>query len=196
MTPPNAQGKLTSSPLYLVGVGMRRKNFWIVDVDVYMAGFLLSKPAEQRARKWRTAEQEARISLSDVLFDFNDSKANGTAKAMVSLKFVRSVTTAQVVEGFNDAFHDLDPAEVGRFKEALNTSVGLKGVQKGEEVAFIFMNGGGLCITVHGQVQQLVQSPLVEKRLLAVYMDPKYTVSKELMDSTLQNLAAETEVNR
>jgi hypothetical protein len=186
---PNAAGQVSDTTLYLVGVGMRKKSFWVVEVDVYMTGFSLSKPAELHARQWRTEDPNSSKTLAAVIHDFDDKKAKDTPKACVSLNFVRSVTTPQIVEAFNDAFHDLDPVEVAKFKSALNDSVGLNGMNKGEVVCFVFMNGGGILFTVHGHSKQIIRSEVLEKRMLEVYMDPKYTVSKQLLESTLQNLA-------
>jgi hypothetical protein len=168
---------------------MRKKSFWVVEVDVYMTGFSLSKPTELHARQWRTEDPNSSKTLAAVIHDFDDKKAKGAPKACVSLNFVRSVTTPQIVEAFNDAFHDLDPVEVAKFKSALNDSVGLNGMNKGEVVCFVFMNGGGILFTVHGHSKQIIRSEVLEKRMLEVYMDPKYTVSKQLLESTLQNLA-------
>jgi hypothetical protein len=46
-----------SVPLDLAGVGMRRKNFYVVAVDVYMAGLNLSKEGLTLAKAWKSANQ-------------------------------------------------------------------------------------------------------------------------------------------
>eukprot|EP01032_Pedospumella_encystans_P016394 gene16394-18710_t len=48
--------------LNLAGVGMRRKNFYIAEVDVYLVGINLSNKALKRAQEW-SATRKAEITL-------------------------------------------------------------------------------------------------------------------------------------
>lgn len=189
---PNSVGASTNNSLFLQGVGMRRKALLgFLEVDVYLTGFSLSNTAAQRARVWQKTEREGGVvTLADAINGFNDGKANGTAKSLISLKFVRNVTTSQIVEAFNDSFKDLDPAEVAKFKAALTKSVGEHGMKNGEVVGFFWMNGGGLCISVNDSIREIIFSSTLEKRLLEVYVDPTRRVSPLLLQSIYDNLAA------
>ena len=171
---------------------MRRKAILgFLEVDVYLTGFSLSTSALQRARIWQQVERESgSVTLADAINGFNDAKSNGSSKSSISLKFVRNVTTAQIVEAFNDSFKDLDPVEVSKFKEALQKSVGENGMKNGEIVAFFWLNGGGLCISINDSIREMIVSPTLEKRLLEVYVDPTRRVSPLLLQSILDNLAA------
>lgn len=77
-------------PMTLVAAGMRRKNFYIVEVDVYKTGLNLTPGAVQRAK----AAFSSNASLSDAI------KANEVAgswpECAIVLKFVRGVTAQQV----------------------------------------------------------------------------------------------------
>jgi len=165
-----------NTSLMLAGVGMRRKNLWVVEVDVYLAALNLSKEA------FTAAKQAQGANLSDALLAY-DGKPADDPRAAVTLKFVRDVTTAQIVEAFNDAFVGLEPKDVELFKAALGASVGDKGINVGEQIGFFWLNSEHLVITKNGVVEQKILSPKVGKCLLGVYLDPAKAVSKELIDS-------------
>ncbi len=177
---PNKNGTYSTFPLHLVGVGMRRKNLFVVEVDVYMTGLGLSKSAVKNAQAWKKASNQS-SSLADVVV--NTIENNGNPIAYVPLRFVRDVTTSQIVEAFNDAFKGIDPNEIAIFKVSLGKTVGSDGMKTGETVNFFWMDGGGLMITKDGKPPQTLRSDVLEKRLLEVYVDPKICVSRELVAS-------------
>ena len=163
--------------LYLTAVGMRKKRILFVDVDIYLVGLSLSKAYTEKAKKWIVDE----TSLSEILFAEDSVKTADHSNIAVNLKFVRSVTTHQIVEAFNDSFRDCNPISVQHFKTALNLSLGADGMKQGEEVIFVWHNGGGLSIVVNGATKEFISDREIEKRLLEVYIDPKRTVSPELV---------------
>jgi hypothetical protein len=57
-----------SSPLLLVGVGMRKKTVLFIDVDVYLIAINISASELRRAKYWNNTAKE---SLSDVLLTEN-----------------------------------------------------------------------------------------------------------------------------
>lgn len=179
-------------PLFLAGVGMRRKNLYLFEVDVYLCGFNLSKPALGVAQAWSKANKAGTAStgLADELVDSKASSglASGSTSIHITLNMVRHVLTNQIVEAFNDAFVGLEASEVAIFKEALRLAVGPTGILDKENIGFSWLAGGGMAITRNGEVKAVVQSAVVEKRLLEVYVNPKLAVSKELLDSISANV--------
>lgn len=181
--PPNILGK-ASQPLYLTGVGMRRKNFYIVEVDVYLTALCLSPPALERGRL--AAHQHK--SLAEEILSAPRTQSGGIPEAAVILKFVRNVTTNQIVEAFNDAFVGCDQASIDQFKNLLRDSIGLDGMPKGNEIVFCWLQGGGLAVSKNGICGEVMKSPEIEKRLLEVYVDPSRAVSPQLVESIQGNL--------
>jgi hypothetical protein len=126
--------------LILSGVGMRRKNFYIVEVDVYQTALNLSTNSLAAAKKCMMKGAQS-CALGDDLIQAIASAGKGTPGANVILKFVREVTKSQVVEAFNDAFVGLAADEINGFKAELALNVGDAGVKVGEEIAFQWING-------------------------------------------------------
>ena len=62
---------LNSPPLLLVGVGMRKKTFLFIDVDVYLIAINISSNELRRAKFWNNTAKE---SLSDVLLAENSQE--------------------------------------------------------------------------------------------------------------------------
>jgi len=70
----------------------------------------------------------------------------------IPLKFVKFVTTTQVVEAFNDAFVGCSEDGIKDFKETLRTVMGAKGTIVGDEIVFYWLQGGGLAIGMNGKI--------------------------------------------
>lgn len=171
-----------NTKLTLSGVGMRRKNFYIVEVDVYRVGLYFSSEAQKLAKNAFTSSG----SVSEAIFEGHITRhSNGISPPMVStnLRFVRQVTTAQVVEAFNDAFVGCNADSVGKFKSILRESIGENGMKVGEEIMFFWLKDGGLAFEKGGKLSDVINDTEVEKRLLEVYVDPKRSVSPELVKS-------------
>ena len=110
---------------------------------------------------------------------------NGGCKASVTLRFVRDVGKEKIVEAFNDAFNELDKADVKAFKIALGNTLGNSGLKAGEEIAF-YWTSDGIVITKNnalGEKFKSASNDAVERRLLEVYVDPRRAVSPELIKS-------------
>lgn len=172
-----------TNPLYLAGVGMRRKNLYVVDVDVYLVGINVSASSLGKAREWKVSTANNK-SLTDALLDNNNTKEK--TKVGATLRFVRGVTSSQIVEAFNDAFSDLSVADIAAFKQSMR-EVLTDGVKQGEEFQFYWMADGSLLISKDRKIAT-VQSTAISKRLLEVYVEPNRTVSKELADCVLTHL--------
>jgi len=177
----------SSSSLSLSGVGMRRKNLYIMEVDVYLAALNLSPEALLISQKIFASDPNA--SIAEAIM----TPVNGSGcKAAVTLRFVRDVAKDKIVEAFNDAFNELNQNDVKTFKTALGNTLGDAGLKKGEEIAF-FWTSDGIVITKNNNVGNKFKSAsgdAVERRLLEVYVDPRRAVSPELIKSIKEQLIA------
>ncbi len=180
-------GPKKTTPLSLAGVGMRRKNLYIMEVDVYLVGFYMGKDAIAAAKKWSAAQGSLQETLITDAF-----AGKGDPMAAVTLKFVRGVGQDAIVEAFNEAFKGLDPEAIVCFKEATKKAIGEKGMKEGEEFSFFwFGDSNGLVVAKNGAaIEQVPNTKAVkelEKRLLGVYLDNKTSVSPELVKSVTDN---------
>ena len=169
--------------LPLAGVGMRKKNFYIVAVDVYMAALNLSPKALENAKKTKGSGEE---SVEAIL---QGTKGNiPQPAATVVLRFVRDVDRKKVSDAFNDAFAGISPERIDNFGKQLSAAVGEAGMKKGEEVMFVWLEGGGMKFIKNGVVGGEVNDAEIERRLLGVYIDPARTVSPELLQCFNDNI--------
>ena len=92
------------NPLILAAVGMRRKNFYIVEVDVYLVGISISPSLVKKAQQCAAISVDE-SSVVDCLM-VRDSKATNSKATRVAatLRMVRGVTTSQIVDAFNESF--------------------------------------------------------------------------------------------
>jgi hypothetical protein len=178
--PPNNR---LPTPLYLAGVGMRRKNLYVVEVDVYMIGLNISEPALNNANKWKIDNNGE--SLTDALL-----KGEGQLRVSCTLKFQREIGNASFVEAFTSAFAGCkDVDAVTKFKKVLGECVGA-GVKKDDELVFYWLGSTDIAISKNGSVPTIcsLQSKEVVGRLLDVYIDPSRAVSKELSTCVADHL--------
>ena len=106
---PVALGCKDASSMSVAGSGMRRKNLYVMEVDVYMIQFYVDGDALKCVDAWKKGGGES--SLSDALIKGNVGK-NNSPIAAVNCKFVRDVGKDKVVEAFNEAFKGCDPEAV------------------------------------------------------------------------------------
>jgi hypothetical protein len=180
--------------LLLSGVGMRRKNFYIVEVDVYLLGINLSSSALNKGKEWSRLENPT-VSLSEALLQKNklpvlsvkdkkvaDHKSNDVNIAL-TLRFARNITKDQFIDAFNEAFIGCSPANVEIFKTSLGKIVDHTGVKQGEELYFYWLENGDFTVARNGVMGDTFNIDEINKRLLEVYIDPKRTVSPQLSTS-------------
>jgi hypothetical protein len=179
----------SSNPIYLVGVGMRRKYLIIAEFDVYLVGLGLSKDSMQKAVEWVKTPEESRKPLSSyVLPKKGLSSQPKTIKAGVMLQMVRGATKQQFVEAFREAFAGVNVEHFNNFQPLLESCMGDKGMQAKDEMGFFFMNDGSLILAKNGEVKGSITIPEINERLFDIYSDPKRAVSKELTTSISNNL--------
>lgn len=180
----------STNGLKLSGVGMRRKNFYIVEVDVYQTALNLSANALAASQNCMKQGADKCMLADDLSRSIKMPSNKPNAEATVTLKFVRNVTKPQVVDAFNEAFAGLEASEIAGFKNELARNVGEDGCKVGEEIVFQWIGGGGLAITRGGEQAggSCYRSDGIEKRLLEVYVDKKRTVSPELVKCIEENI--------
>ena len=94
----------TKTPMALAATGMRRKNFYITEVDVYQVGMYVSNESLKTSKQWINTDKSAPLVDSlTVPSKSLKSKTNGP-RIMMSLKFVRNVSNDKITEAFNEAF--------------------------------------------------------------------------------------------
>lgn len=184
LTPPGG----STSSLYLSGVGMRRKNLYITEVDVYLCGLNLSPVALKNVQA--LPKDALAAELAGAILKRNSSKVaeKNPFRASVTLRFVRSVGKDKVVDAFNDAFKGCSSEAVSAFTAALGTAVGKDGMTVGDTLIFYWNENGGLTLAKNGVVCDSLQSPEVEQRLLQVYVDPTRAISQEFLKSIQDNV--------
>ena len=183
---PHRDGKLKSNTLYFSGTGIRKKRIVMIDVHVYSIDLSLGKDALKDAKAWSANSDKTLVAT---VFDNVQQKQDGHSAIAINLKFLRVVSTTQIVEAFNDSFKGLDTALTNKFKDQLREAVGPNGFATGNTLEFFWLNGGGLVISVQGDIKGIFFGKEIEKRLLEVYIDSQRTVSPELVTSLTGHLS-------
>ena len=70
----------------------------------------------------------------------------------------------------------------------MNKANALGTINKGEELAFVWLENQSLAIAHQGKLTEILNAPDLAKRLLNVYLDPKRAVSPELVNSLGANI--------
>jgi hypothetical protein len=161
--------------LTLAAVGMRRKNLYVVEVDIYMIGISLSDQTIKSAKEWAASDNES--SLADYIFPSGPS--NTDVKIAATLRFARGVTRQQFIDAFDDAFKGLPKEMIDDWKAQMSTSI-TGNVEKDDEIIFYWLDNGEVLFTKNGKVGQSLKYNTLNKRLLEVYIDPARAVSKEV----------------
>lgn len=181
---------MKSDNMKLSGVGIRRKNLYVVEVDVYTVGIYLSEAALKTAKRSKSHDAELNALAAD-LSNHNKApvKLHHEPQVAAKLSFLRDVGQSSIVEAFNDAFKGCNPEAVAAFKKAYGEAVGPNGLKKGESCTFYWMSGqGGLFVESRGIVTPLAKSQELEQKLLNVYLNPGAAVSPELVSCLKNNI--------
>lgn len=164
---------------------MRRKNLYLVDIDVYLASLSLSPNAIQRSKEWY--EKKDSNSVADVIIGTSEGGNIPQPIAIVTLRFQREVDSKTFVLGFNDVFSGLPSDQLSIFHQQLKASIG-DGAKKGDDISLVFMEGGSVKFVKNGIVGETFSNSVFEKRLLEAYVDSKRAVSPELVKSVEENI--------
>mmetsp|Transcript_13858 Transcript_13858/g.23115 ORF Transcript_13858/g.23115 Transcript_13858/m.23115 type:complete len:238 (-) Transcript_13858:208-921(-) len=139
-----------SSALDIIAAGMRRKNLFVMEVDVYTVGIYASIAMDTMLKQQRQEQQKT---------DFSSSSAEEEASFGILLHFVRAVGKNKMVDALVEAMTSPDTdspqytAALGEFSNILTTSIKESGMDKGGEIAFTFygQTGSELAVVLNGQ---------------------------------------------
>ena len=164
--------------LTLAGVGMRRKNLYITEVDVYMIGINLSDKALKQAKEWN-ATLKGQCTLVDHI---SPGKAAVPTEVKVSatLRFCRHITKDQFLTAFEEAFKGLSAEAINDFKSVMGKSIVTGAVTQTDSLVLYWLDNGEVLFALNGVFGEPLTNLELNKRLLEVYIDPTRTVSKEL----------------
>ena len=156
----------------------------VLEVDVYLIGLSLSPTALGAAKLWKFREKSC-DPLAEILLQKQTPRSSGDDNeifASVSLKFMRSVTKAQMVQAFQEALLGCDKDATAEFNDALDRCIDReKGLQKGDVLNFDWTSGGGFVVSSDQHVSRVILDVGLAKRLLEVYVDDSRTVSVDLI---------------
>lgn len=166
---------------------MRRKNFYVVDVDVYLIGISMADGTLKVAKQWKS--RSGGKSLVDSLFDSYNLLSTSPSKVTLSatLRFCRGATAAQFLNAFEDAFKGCDQVAVEEFKTVFSELI-TAGIKEKDEFVLYWLDNGDVLVSMNGQLGNVLPNKVLNKRLLEIYIDPKRTVSPELLHSLEHNL--------
>ena len=166
--------------LNLAGVGMRRKNFYIAEVDVYLVGINLSNKALKRAQEWSATRKEEITLVGYLTQDSAGKKVPTDVAISATLRFCRTITREQFLGAFDDSFKGCSPDAVSTFKERVGKVMASGSLTQKDEAGMYWLDNGDFIFSVNGELSERLTNTELNKRLLEVYLDPTRTVSKEL----------------
>eukprot|EP01041_Mallomonas_annulata_P002679 gene2679-5272_t len=164
------------SQLDLVAAGMRRKNLFVVEVDIYIVGVYLSR------QKQDAILQDLEQSKP---FDLVSNLNEDDISLVLLLRFVRGIGAPRVVDAIVNALsgsgEEYNTALVS-FKNILLGALGINGLEKGEEIIFAFRGTEDLGIIAKGTFGGWVKNDKLRRRLADIYTGPK-AVAPEVTDT-------------
>lgn len=193
---PSISGFQSSTPLYLLGTGIRKKNLYLVELDIYRIGVVVPASGFTKVGEWI---KNPTLPLSHYLLkkDAAPTKSQdpNPIRLGLLLKFCRSVGKDLFVDAFRSAFQGIDAAAFDLFKVALERTMGADGLKTGEEMQFYFLEDGEIILTKNGAIGGRVNVEALTVRLLDVYTESSRAVSKELCDNLNQFAPSVVQMN-
>lgn len=180
------QGESDSNSLSLTAAGIRRKNLFIVEVDVYRVGVYLSAAKDAQLLQ-SPSQQPVHVTISQPV--------QQEVTLGIVLHFLRSVTAKQVVDAIVEALVDPQASAdyqtaLKHFQTALLEAIGQgKGLGQAEEIVFLFHGSDSLSFSVRGQAWKTIANGPLRQRLAEVYTGPK-AVAKEVYQALVKRYEA------
>jgi len=173
-TIPKTKVVLASKPYSLIASGMRKKNLFVVNVDVYHVGIYASPSLENTIKSNIKANKDFGLA----------SKTGDEVSLSIYLKFVRDVTTDKIVQAFQEGLSTSvsDKTALNSFTSILLKKIGSKGASKDDTIEFIFKgrNNDEVGILVRDdKVPEIVKSAALRERLIDIYAG-KETIVPEI----------------
>eukprot|EP01039_Chlorochromonas_danica_P010533 gene10533-11670_t len=164
------EGESNPQSLSLTAAGIRRKNLFIVEVDVYRVGVYLSEAKDAQLLQ-SSSQQPVHVTISQPV--------QQEVTLGIVLHFLRSVTAKQVVDAIVEALVDPQAAvdyqtALKHFQTSLLEAIGQgKGLSQAEEIVFLFHGTDRLSFSVRGQAWNSLANGPLRQRLAEIYTGPK-----------------------
>ena len=158
-------------PITLVSAGMRRKNLFVVEVDVYSVGIYLSAQKEKDVSASVVKSNEFKLA--------EPVKNDDGVSVAIVLNFVRDVATNKVVDAIVEALSasadEVFTSVLGNFKTLLVSGIGAGGVKKNDDNEFSLRGkqGTNFEISYRGKVLGTISSSLLREKIVAIYTGSK-----------------------
>lgn len=168
---------------------MRRKNLYVVEVDIYQVGLALSESSLDKAASWTQNQQSSILSqhvLSNPVAPTNPEAKH--PRGAILIRFVRAITKQQFVEAFRESFQGVDTKDFDALSAVLDGVFDDK-IGIGSEFGFFWLNDGEVVFLKGNEVAGRIKNENISTRLFDVYTDPKRAVSKTLQSSFEANVA-------
>lgn len=175
--------------MVLVGAGMRRKNLYVVEVDIYQVGLALSEASIQKSASWSQNQQSSILSQSLLADPVSSTHPEAKfPRCAILIRFVRAITKQQFVDAFRESFQGIDTQDFDALSSVLNHVFDDK-IGIGSEFQFHWLNDGEVVFVKGTEVAGRIKNAAIAARLLDVYSDPKRAVSKTLQSSIETNFS-------
>ena len=153
-----------SKPYSLIASGMRKKNLFVVNVDVYHVGIYASPLLENTIKSNIQANKDFGLA----------SKTSDDISCSIYIKFVRSVTTDKIVQAFQEGLSQSvsDKSALNSFTSILLKKIGSKGASTSDTIEFIFKGRSdevGILVRDDKTIDY-VKSAALRERLLDIYV--------------------------
>lgn len=161
--------------LQLSSAGMRRKNLFVVDVDVYSVGLYLSPEKQVKLKSNPTGKLIEALVSGDV---------DDAIHLCLVLKFVRDVKSSLVVDAIASALSskgDSYSHALSSFKSILLKSLGA-GASKGDSIHFYSKSNSSIGIASKNVFGDWIENKELHDRLIAIYLGSA-SVAPELVDN-------------
>ena len=148
--------------LVLNGMGLREATF--LDIDVYVAG----------------------LYIENVSSDPATILASPGPKQLV-LRFVRDVGRKDIVEAWNNGFHNNATVPLPQLRPRVNLlDSWMPSFDDGDTLTFTYVPGGGVTVDINGKRKGVIQGDDFAQSLFAVWLGPK-PPTKDLKRGLLGN---------
>lgn len=151
-----------------VASGIRRKNLFVVELDVYKVDIFVNPHAFSEI----TSEQVLKLAEPSAIIG---------SQFALTLTFLRSVGTNAIVNAIVEALMgegDAYKQALSQFKSMLLDAVGTGGVKTADEISFVYDNQDTVAIHVRGKAAGQVASAQLRNNLLDIYIGTKSLVPK------------------
>ena len=170
----------------LVAAGMRKKNLFVVEVDVYTVGIYIS-PLKDTELLTTIANQKNRNQLEISTPLLNDNK-DTTVTLGIVLHFVRSVGRKQVVDAIVDALSYSNAEAIytealNKFSDILLNSITSNGMSKDDELSFTYYGSSGesLSISLNDKYVGTVNNVELRRKLAEIYCSSEKSITLEVV---------------